>query len=328
VSVRLVPRLTGLVLIACVVLPSAPASAQGGRPGGRDNVAFDFMNLLSQQGLHDINHERRNAYGQLTAITSFNASKPLRLTDGAQRLAVVSDQAFADVGAALTFGRWRWYFNLDFPLAISGQSGTLGGLSFAAPSVTLGSHPDTLTDARLGVDVRILGDPAARFRLGVGAQLYLANGVRADYTSDGTVRGMLRVLFAGDLRRLTWAGQLGVHVRTLDDATIPGGPRGSELLFGVAGGARWLVGRRRSWALIAGPEVFGATPFLDRRSTSLEGLVSARLESASTGWPRLRVKLGAGGGLSQHLGAPEWRVVLGVEAIHHLSRPSRSGDNR
>ena len=47
--------------------------------------------------------------------------------------------------------------------------------------MNLGSHPDTLSDARIGVDVRIVGGPHGRFRFGAGAQLFVPNGDRADY---------------------------------------------------------------------------------------------------------------------------------------------------
>src|SRR5208282_3530659 len=100
-----------------------------------------------------------------------------------------------------------------------------------------------------------------------------------DYTTDGTVRAMLRVLFAGDLATFTYAGQLGVHVRPLDDAPTPGSPQGSELLFGAAGGVRFPAGG--STAVVVGPELFGETAFrsfFQSTATGLEGLLTARVE--------------------------------------------------
>jgi len=237
----------------------------------------------------------------------------LRLTEGTQTLAVVSDRAFADIGGAVTFGGWRFYLNLDLPLNTQGQSGIVGGYSYIAPSVNLASHPDTLSDVRLGVDVRILGGSGGPFRLGAGVQLFIPNGNRADYDTDDTFRAMLRFLFAGDAGHFTYAGQLGVHLRPLDDYPVPGSPEGSELLFGVAAGVRLPIG---NMAFVVGPEVYGATAFrrfFASATTALEGLLTLRLEGTGAEGPQLRFKLGAGAGLNPQFGAPEWRLVFAIE---------------
>jgi hypothetical protein len=57
--------------VACVWLTSARAGAQQAPPAEHEETAFDFMNLLSQHGLHDLTNERWNAYGQFTYITVF-----------------------------------------------------------------------------------------------------------------------------------------------------------------------------------------------------------------------------------------------------------------
>jgi hypothetical protein len=54
-----------------VALTPRAARAQAAPPGGHDEAAFDFMNLLAQHGLHDQDDERWNAYGQVTYIQSF-----------------------------------------------------------------------------------------------------------------------------------------------------------------------------------------------------------------------------------------------------------------
>ncbi len=45
--------------------------------------------------------------------------------------------------------------------------------------------------------------------------------------------------------------------------------------------------------------------------------MSARVEGTKDDGPQLRVKLGAGGGLDAQFGAPEWRVVFGIELFDH-----------
>lgn len=266
--------------------------------------------------------------GGAMALTASYARNPLRITNASQQLAVVSDQALMGFGFAITYERFRLYLNLDAPLVTKGQSGTLGDYKFSAPSIGLGSHPDLLSDARVGVDVRIIGSATSPFRLGVGAQLIVPNSEppesdnptvkRPHYDTDGTYRAMGRILFAGEQGLFTYAGQLGVHVRPLDDSPIPGSPQGSEVLFGVAGGAKLPVGSNATAALIVGPELYGATAFrsfLGSTGTSLEGLLTGRIEGTSDERSQLRVKLGVGAGLAAHFGAPEWRLMLSVEVF-------------
>jgi high affinity Mn2+ porin len=52
-------------------LAGTGAAAQGAPPARHEDVAFDFMNVLSQHGLHDLDDETWNAYGQTTYISSW-----------------------------------------------------------------------------------------------------------------------------------------------------------------------------------------------------------------------------------------------------------------
>jgi hypothetical protein len=258
--------------------------------------------------------------GGAIGLTLGYASNPLRVSDGAQRVSVVENEAFADVAAAITYRRWRFYVDMVTPLVVAGDSGTVGGYAFTGPSLNPSSNPDVLSDARLGTDVRIVGRPGGRFRFGAGAQLLVPFGDRADYDTDGTVRGMMRALFAGDVRWFTYAAQLGVHIRPLDESAVPGSPKGSELLFGVAAGARLPVG---NWFAVVGPEIYGATAFrafFDAQATALEGLLSARMETARVAGANVRIKLGVGAGLNRHFGAADARVLVGVELLGQHER--------
>lgn len=64
-------RLLSVALIAGSLFASVPVHAQAGPPSAHEDVAFDFMNLLAHRGLHNLEHERWNVYGQFTYITSF-----------------------------------------------------------------------------------------------------------------------------------------------------------------------------------------------------------------------------------------------------------------
>jgi hypothetical protein len=149
----------------------------------------------------------------------------------------VSQEAFLDIGGSITHDRFRGYVNFPMPLLGTGTSGTVGNYQFTAPSLTLGTNPDTVSDGRIGVDARLLGKPGDLLRLGAGAQLIFPSGERADYVTDARYRGMLRFLAAGDAGAFRYAGQLGAHLRSLNDAPVPGSPNGSEFLYGTAGDA-------------------------------------------------------------------------------------------
>lgn len=287
--------------------------------------------------------DMRGGLGGAMALTTGYAHDPLRIatTDGSQHLNVVSDEVLADFGFAATYDRFRLYLDLTMPLLVQGQGGIVGAYRYSAPAVpppsgpgtpgvTLSSGPDILTDFRLGFDARIVGDPKGPFRLGAGAQLYVpsANEDAAEYVTDGTVRAMGRLLFAGDVGALTYAGQLGVHVRPRDDSPTPGSPQGSELLFGAAAGARVPVFGRETTVLVVGPEVYGASAFrslLSTDATALEGLLTARVEGTADDGPQVRVKLGLGAGLDARFGAPEWRVVFGIELFDHSTDRDKDG---
>lgn len=262
--------------------------------------------------------DMRGGLGGVVSLTSGYAHNPLVVTgpDGTQRLALVSEEAFVDIGAAVTYDRFRGYINFPAPLLGNGTSGTLGPYQFTAPSVTLGTTPDTISDSRIGFDVRLLGKPESSLRLGTGAQLIIPSGNRADYVTDARYRGMFRFLAAGDAGALTYAGQLGIHVRPLNDAPIPGSPNGSEFLLGISGGRRFVV--PNGWSLIAGPEIYGETAFRSFFSgeTGTEALLTGRLEETGAG-RNLRIKLGIGHALVQNFGAPQWRIVFGVEVFGH-----------
>lgn len=256
--------------------------------------------------------------GGAISLTSGYARNPLVITgpDGKQELAVVKEQAFLDIGAAVTHDRFRGYINFPMPLLVSGTSGTLGQYQFTAPSVSLGTNPDTISDPRLGVDARLLGEPGSLLRLGAGAQLIIPSGSRADYVTDARYRAMFRFLAAGDAGPFTYAGQLGVHVRTLNDAPVPGSPNGSEFLYGISGGRRFAG--PSGWTVIAGPEIFGETAFHSFFSgeTGTEALLTGRFEQTGTEG-NLRIKLGVGHALVQNFGAAQWRIVFDVELFGH-----------
>jgi len=61
------------VAFAVLLLALAPSltRAQASPPGAHEDVAFDVMNLLAHHGLHDLDDERWNAYGQTTYVSTW-----------------------------------------------------------------------------------------------------------------------------------------------------------------------------------------------------------------------------------------------------------------
>ena len=63
-----------LPVVMSFLLASSFASAQNGAPAPRPSDEFSFMQLLADKGLHDIENESWNAYGQFTYISSWKPS--------------------------------------------------------------------------------------------------------------------------------------------------------------------------------------------------------------------------------------------------------------
>ena len=303
--------LFGAVSAAALVLPTAARAQQTASGFALERLTpappgagWFMMDDLAMRG----------PLGGALAMTGGFAVDPLRVGSGDQRLAVVSREAFVELAAAATSGPWRAWLALDAPVDLAGGSGTSGGYQFKAPSVNLGNHPDTLGDARLGAAVRLVGAPGASFRFGMAGELLVPNGLRDDYVTDDTFRGILRALAAGDHGWFQYAADVGAHLRWRDQPA-PGGPGGSELLFGVAGGARIDPAGAPAVQVVVGPELFGETAFRSAFAwdrTGIEGMLTGRVQWTGP-TRRCRAKLGAGGGIDPNFGAPVFRIALSLE---------------
>jgi high affinity Mn2+ porin len=72
----------GFVLMGSLLLASVPAAAQNGSPGGPpSDDQPTFMKLLTDEGLHDIENESWNAYGQSTYVSNWKLAFPAAYTN-------------------------------------------------------------------------------------------------------------------------------------------------------------------------------------------------------------------------------------------------------
>jgi len=60
--------------LGAILLASLPVAAQNGSPAPRPDDQFSFMQLLADEGRHDIENESWNAYGQFTYISNWKPS--------------------------------------------------------------------------------------------------------------------------------------------------------------------------------------------------------------------------------------------------------------
>ncbi|MBV9950076.1 MAG: hypothetical protein JOZ69_24760, partial [Myxococcales bacterium] len=138
--------LVGVALVLAASAGAGPAQAQQASPMPQGFAVERFSPSAPGAGWFVMDAlDMDGTLGGATSLTVGYARDPLRLRsgDGSQRRDLVSDQAFAGFGFAVTYDRWRLYIDLQMPLLIQGQGGPLGAFTFTAPDVNPGSNPDT-----------------------------------------------------------------------------------------------------------------------------------------------------------------------------------------
>ena len=102
--------LLGIASVLRILLAALPARAQAAPPAEHEDAAFDFMNLLSRAGLHNINDESWNAYGQFTYISSWKPFFPAQYTNvGGSQNSLLQDPERSFTGSfTLFFGLRLW----------------------------------------------------------------------------------------------------------------------------------------------------------------------------------------------------------------------------
>ncbi len=108
-TIRLMLRLVAIASV-CVALFAGSAHAQATHPSAHDDDAFDVMNLLNEKGLHDIEHENWNAYGQFTYLSSWKLpfAAPYTNAGGANHSLSPSYERSFTATATLFLGARLW----------------------------------------------------------------------------------------------------------------------------------------------------------------------------------------------------------------------------
>jgi hypothetical protein len=100
----------GASVAASIALAASRASAQAAPPAAHEDQAFDFMNLLAKHGLHDLEHETWNVYGQFTYISSWKRpfSAPYTNVNGSTASLVPDAERSFTGSFTLFFGTKLW----------------------------------------------------------------------------------------------------------------------------------------------------------------------------------------------------------------------------
>jgi outer membrane protein OmpA-like peptidoglycan-associated protein len=219
------------------------------------------------------------------------AYRPLVLrAPPADTRALVSHQAVLHANITLALQR-RLLLNLDLP-ALALQKG----------ETTPALHGADVGDVRAGARVRLLGENATPFQLGLGGYLWLPTATGRT-TGDGAVRGMPYLALGGLVGPLVWSGMLGAEFRPAG-RYLGAVQEGISLDAGAALGYLLDEPRRLQLGLESALSFVAADP--SSRNLNAELLFDARYRFAD----RFEAALGAGPGLSRGLGTATLRAGL------------------
>jgi OmpA-OmpF porin, OOP family len=249
---------------------------------------------------------------EFRAMSTFEyAHRPLVLVTpaGDEIAAPVTDQAFVHIGASFALFD-RVLLGVDMPLAViqggDESGGRISGVTFPAAD---GFEPG---DLRFGLRGRIFGEYWDAFQLGVGGFVYVPlaslTGDEGDttYAGEGAVYGQPHILFGGRADYIVWSATAGTFIRGSDNP--------HSFVWGAGLGI--VVPKDAGVAQLQfGPEAFGGVNFTDvdliPGRVARQGVVNAEVLGTAKLrlFGRLVIGAGAGPGVSDAIGTPEWRVL-------------------
>jgi outer membrane protein OmpA-like peptidoglycan-associated protein len=236
--------------------------------------------------------------------------------------ALVKHQLYLHFNASLALWN-RVGLNVVMPLALiqSGSDPTVSGQRFESPD-----HAQA-GDLRLGLRLRLLGDPDALFQIGLGGYVWVPTAPSGQYVGDGNVRGMPQLLLGGSAGRIVWSFAMGPQFRA------------TQTFGGVTAGTQWSAGAGLGYfvdssrRLQVGPELYTAFTLVNedasandtlKRASNVEVLADARYRILDD-W---EVGAGVGPGFGSGLGTPDFRAVamLGYHPEPKRAPGDRDGD--
>lgn len=253
-------------------------------------------------------------------ITMDYGEKPLRLFDDEKSASVVGRQVFMHVNASMAIVD-RLLISLSLPVAVvqSGDSPIIEGTAAVSPDVA------QVGDMRIGLRVRVYGEPEEAFQLGVGNYLYVPTGVEQSFVGEGAVRAHPYFAVGGAFEGgVPWVW------------TVSGGPlvRGSNnpSSFRYGGGIAAILLEE---VLQLGPEIYASTPFFSRKfkitprenitinnSTNLELMLGAKIRL----W-HFQTGVMGGPGLTRAAGTPSFRLAFSLAYNPPIEEPDTSSDD-
>jgi outer membrane protein OmpA-like peptidoglycan-associated protein len=306
------PSYVRILTVLAMLGVSAGVHAQTRAPGyGIDQLE------LSERGSEWFSTDSLDLRGSVRpaiGVVGEWAYRPLVVTDGGGDLqrSIVRNQFVLHPGASLVLAdRLRLAIDVPVQTYADGHAVTINGVTYAPPA-----DKTSLGDLRLGATVRLFGEYGDPITGALGVQVSMPTGARDSYASDGSTRITPLLAVAGDIGAFVYAAQSGVTIRTTDDS-FERTRLGPYFNLALSAGVR-LCDRR--WVI--GPEFFLHSvlthdQFFKKRTTPMEGLIGTHLLVVDG----LRLGGGVGFGLTSGYGAPDRRVLLGLEWVPPVPEP-------
>ena len=251
-------------------------------------------------------------------LTLDYAEKPLRLFDDQKSANLVGRQVFLHANVSMAIVD-RLLVSLMLPVAVvqSGDDPIIQGTATTSPDEA------QVGDMRIGLRVRIYGEPESPFQLGVGNYLYVPTGAEQSFVGEGTVRAQPYLALGGQFEGgvpWVWTASAGVLARASDNP--------SSFRYGAGIAALLLKD-----VIQVGPEVYASTPFFSRKfkltardsvdinnSTNLEIMLGAKVRL----W-HFQAGVMGGPGMTRAAGTPSFRLAWSLAYNPPIEKPDNSG---
>jgi len=294
-----------------VVLPLALVASSASQASAQTNGyavnRFDPSENGSDWFANESLDLRGNGRFALGILSDYSTNQIVyRNYDGSTQSALVGKQEFLHLGGSVVlFDRLRLGLNIPLAAYQNGQTSTYGSGSTAGTTTILPPSKAAIGDIRVGADLRLAGEYRDPITVAIGVQVHLPTGFESQFTGDGNVSVVPRLMIAGDLADVAYSARIGFSITGRSDE-FAGTQLGNQLQGSFAVGLRGLDGH-----LLIGPELFGSTlasQAFNHLESPWEALFGAHYSVSD--W---HFGLGAGGGIGDIYSSPSFRLLAGIE---------------